>query len=71
MRHVGYCAPAILASALVFSASMASGQQVDAAVTLFNNARVFDGKSTFAVRANQRVGSGQTDRKNFTGTNSG
>jgi imidazolonepropionase-like amidohydrolase len=46
MRHVGYLAPAVLASALVFSASMACGQQVDAAVTLFNNARVFDGKST-------------------------
>src|SRR6478736_4860701 len=46
MRHVGYLAPAVLASALVFSASMAYGQQVDAAVTLFNNARVFDGKST-------------------------
>ena len=46
MRYVGYFAPAILACALTFSASMAHGQQVDAAVTLFNNARVFDGKST-------------------------
>jgi imidazolonepropionase-like amidohydrolase len=46
MHHVGYFAPAILACALTFSASMAQGQQVDAAVTLFNNARVFDGKST-------------------------
>jgi imidazolonepropionase-like amidohydrolase len=46
MRYVGYFAPAILACALTFSASMAHGQQVDPAVTLFNNARVFDGKST-------------------------
>ena len=46
MQYVGYFAPAILACALTFSASMAHGQQVDAAVTLFNNARVFDGKST-------------------------
>jgi imidazolonepropionase-like amidohydrolase len=46
MRYFGYFAPAILACALTFSARMAHGQQVDAAVTLFNNARVFDGKST-------------------------
>ena len=46
MRYVGYLAPAILACAPIFSASMAHGQQVNAAVTLFNNARVFDGKST-------------------------
>jgi imidazolonepropionase-like amidohydrolase len=46
MRYVGYFARAILACALTFSASMAHGQQVDTAVTLFNNARVFDGKST-------------------------
>jgi imidazolonepropionase-like amidohydrolase len=46
MRYVGYFAPAILACALTFSASMAHGQQVDTAMTLFNNARVFDGKST-------------------------
>ena len=45
MRHFRYFAPAMLACALVFSASMAHGQQVDAAVTLFNNVRVFDGKS--------------------------
>ena len=59
MRHVGYLAPAVLASALVFSASMAYGQQVDAAVTLFNNARVFDGKSA-ALSAPSKCWSGAT-----------
>jgi imidazolonepropionase-like amidohydrolase len=35
----------MLACALTFPASVAHGQQVDAAVTLFNNVRIFDGKS--------------------------
>ena len=37
---------AMLACALTFSASAARGQQADAAVTLFNNVRIFDGKTT-------------------------
>ena len=46
MQCFRHFAPAMLASALTFSASAVHGQQVDAAVTLFNNVRVFDGKST-------------------------
>lgn len=46
MQSVRHFAPAMLACALIFSASVAHGQPVDTAVTLFNNVRVFDGKST-------------------------
>ena len=46
MQYLRHLVPAMLASALTFSASVAHGQQVDAAVTLFSNVRVFDGKST-------------------------
>ena len=35
----------MLACALTFSANAAHGQQADAAVTLFNNVRIFDGKT--------------------------
>jgi imidazolonepropionase-like amidohydrolase len=46
MRSVRHFAPAMLACALTFSVSVARSQPIDAAVTLFNNVRVFDGKST-------------------------
>src|SRR6478735_8876454 len=42
-RH--FSPPMMLTCALTFLAGVAHGQQVDAAVTLFNNVRVFDGKS--------------------------
>ena len=45
MKHSRQFVPAILAAALTFSATTAHGQQADAAVTLFSNVRVFDGKS--------------------------
>ena len=46
MQYVRHFATVMLACALTFSASVAHSQQVDAAVTLFNNVKVFDGKST-------------------------
>src|SRR4026207_1094859 len=46
MQYVRHFAPAMLACALALSTSTAHCQQVDAAVTLFNNVRVFDGKNT-------------------------
>src|SRR4051794_23175748 len=46
MRYIRHFAPAtMLACVLAFPASMAHGQPVDAAVTLFNNVRIFNGKS--------------------------
>ena len=56
---------AILTCVLILSVGAASAQQAPAAVTLFNNVRVFDGKSAVLVRADQRAGSRQPDRKNF------
>jgi imidazolonepropionase-like amidohydrolase len=46
MQCVRHFAPVMLACTLIFSISAARGQPADAAVTLFNNVRVFDGKST-------------------------
>jgi imidazolonepropionase-like amidohydrolase len=46
MQHFRLFAPAMLACALAFVASVAHSQQADQAQTLFNNVRVFDGKST-------------------------
>ena len=46
MKHSRQFAPAILAFALAFSVTTAHGQQADAAVTLFSNVRVFDGKAS-------------------------
>ena len=46
MHTVRHFTAAVLACALTFSANGARGQPADAAVTLFNNVRVFDGKST-------------------------
>ena len=46
MQNFRRIAPTMLACALIVSASAVHGQQVDAAVTLFNNVRVFDGKGT-------------------------
>ena len=43
-RHLRSLVSVVPACALVFSASAAQAQQVDGAVTLFNNVRVFDGK---------------------------
>ena len=45
MLYVRHLAPAMLVCALAVSAGAAHGQQADAAVTLFNNVRIFDGKN--------------------------
>jgi imidazolonepropionase-like amidohydrolase len=46
MQYFGHFAPAMmLACALTVPAGVAQGQPADAAVTLFNNVRIFDGKS--------------------------
>ena len=46
MQYLRHLVRAMLVSALTLSASVAHGQQVNEAVTLFSNVKVFDGKST-------------------------
>jgi imidazolonepropionase-like amidohydrolase len=45
MQHCRNLSPIMLACVLTFAATTAYGQQADAAVTLFNNVRIFDGKN--------------------------